>query len=102
MINIPAEVKGYYKDFNREIKVYGNLYLATRTIENGEYVTSYTNFPLTETNGAEILSFTINEKADIYYSSVPGNSLTIELNNEQGYFTDYYQNNILDYLKLFF
>lgn len=99
MISIPESVKNEYKDFNREIKVYANLYLATKTIANNEYVINYTTFPLTEENHAKILSFNINEKADIYYTSLPYNTMTIEVDNEQGYFTDYDEDSIIEQLN---
>lgn len=99
MISFTNSVKNEYKDFNREIKVYGILYLATKRIVNNEYVLDYTAFPLTEENNAKILSFTINEKADVYYTSVPYNTMTIEVDNETGYFTDYDNDSILDQLN---
>lgn len=99
MINLPQSEKNKYKDFNREIKAYGVLYLATKTINNGEYVINYTPFYLNEENGAKILSFNINEKTDIYYTSLPYNTMTLEVDNEQGYFTDYDENSIIEQLN---
>lgn len=99
MISLPESVKNEYKDFNREIQVFANLYLATKTIVNNEYVINYTTFPLTEENNSKILNFKINEKADIYYTSLPYNTMTIEVDNEQGYFTDYNENSIIEQLN---
>lgn len=67
--------------------------------EYGTYVIDYNDFDLTEENESEILSFNINEKADVYYTSVPYNTMTIEVNNERGYFTDYDPDSIIDKLN---
>ena len=73
--------------------------------ENAEYeewgtmINEYTVFPLTEENECKILGFNINEKADIYYTSLPYNTMTIEVDNEKGYFTDYDPDNIISNLN---
>ena len=56
-------------------------------------------FKLTEENNCKILSFNINEKTDLYFISFPYNEMTIEVDNEQGYFTDYSPNCILPRLN---
>lgn len=56
-------------------------------------------FKLTEENNCKILSFNINEKTDVYYTSLPYNEMTIEVDNENGYFTDYSPNCILPLLN---
>lgn len=56
-------------------------------------------FKLTEENNCKILSYNINEKADIYLKSLPYNTLTIEVDNESGYFTDYSPNSIVPRLN---
>ena len=65
----------------------------------GVYVFDYTLFPLTEENEAKILSFNINEKCDVYYTSLPYNIMTIEIDNEKGYFTDYDPDSIVNKLN---
>lgn len=62
-----------------------------------EYNTS--PFRLTADNNCEILSININEKADIYYTSLPYSTMTIEINNEYGYFTDEDENSIVNLLN---
>lgn len=56
-------------------------------------------FKLTGENQCQILSFYTNQKADIYYTSLPYNTMTIEVDNEKGYFTDFDEDSILDYLN---
>lgn len=56
-------------------------------------------FKLTEENNCKVLSFNINEKTDVYYTSLPYNEMTIEVDNENGYFTDYSPNCILPLLN---
>ena len=57
--------------------------------EYGTMVYDYTLFPLTEENECKVLGFYINEKTDVYYTSLPYNTMDIEVDNEKGYFTDY-------------
>ena len=61
----------------------------------GKYAYDYTEFPLTEENEAKVLSFSIDEKCDVYYTSLPCNTMTIEVDNEKGYFTDYDEDSIV-------
>lgn len=56
-------------------------------------------FRLTEENECQILSFNINEKTDVYYTSLPYNEMTIEVDNEKGYFTDYDPESIVNKLN---
>ena len=65
----------------------------------GKYIYDYATFPLTEENNAKILSFNINEKCDVYYTSLPYNTMTIEVDNEKGYFTDYDPDSIVNKLN---
>jgi len=65
----------------------------------GRYAYDYTEFPLTEENEAKILSFNIDEKCDVYYTSLPYNTMTIEVDNEKGYFTDYDPDSIVNKLN---
>lgn len=65
----------------------------------GTYVNNYKQFYLTEENNCKILSFYINEKTDVYYTSLPYNTMTIEVDNEKGYFTDYDDDSIVNKLN---
>jgi len=67
--------------------------------EYGKIITNYTPFELTEENECKILSFTINEKTDLYYTSMPYNTMTLEIDNEKGYFTDYDPDSIVNKLN---
>ena len=69
--------------------------------ENDTHYELYNSSPfkLTEENKCKILSFNINEKYDVYLTSLPYNEMTIEVDNENGYFTDYSPNCILSKLN---
>lgn len=99
MITIPETTKEMYKEYDRQLSVYGVLYLANKEIVNNEVVISYTPFNLTEENECKILSFNINEKTDVYYTSLPYNTMIIEVDNEKGYFTDYDPDSIVNRLN---
>lgn len=71
----------------------------TQYEEYGTIVNDYTLFPMTEENECKILGFNINEKTDIYYTSLPYNTMTIEVDNEKGYFTDYDVDSIVNKLN---
>lgn len=58
-----------------------------------------TPFPLTQDNNCKILSFNINENSDIYLTSFPYNTMTIEVDNEEGYFSDYTEKSIVNMLN---
>lgn len=81
---------------------YTNIMVSTESIPYEPYggiAFDYTTFPLTEQNEAQILSFNLNQKADVYYTSVPHNTMTLEVNNEKGYFTDYDTDSIIEQLN---
>ena len=98
-------------ELNSRVYFYGGEYQSTDKyymtdiqIEEGTNKTPYerynsTPFKLNENNECQILDFNIDEKGDIYYSSLPYNTMTINVNNEQGYFTEEAENNILDKLN---
>ena len=68
--------------------------------DNGPYERYNTKpFKLTSENNCKILSFNINQKTDPYYTSTPYNTMTIEVDNEKGYFTITDEDNILNYLN---
>lgn len=58
-----------------------------------------TPFKLTEENECKILGFNILEKSDIYYTSLPYNTMSITVDNEKGYFTVEDEDNILGLLN---
>ena len=79
-----------------------NMYISEEDVDYEEYgtiVNDYTTFPLTLDNECQILGFNINEKSDIYYTSLPYNTMTIDVNNEKGYFTDYDSDSIINKLN---
>lgn len=94
MIPFSNASKEEYKKYERELSVYGILYLVSN-VQNRSTQITYTPFMLTEENNCKILSYSISEKVDIYLRSLPYNILTIEVDNESGYFTDYTQNSIM-------
>ena len=79
-----------------------DMYISEEDIDYEEYgtiINDYTLFPLTEENECKILEFNINEKTDIYYTSLPYNTMTIKVDNEKGYFTDYDVDSIVNKLN---
>ena len=79
-----------------------DMYISEEDIDYEEYgtiINDYTLFPLTEENECKILGFNINEKTDIYYTSLPYNTMTIDVDNEKGYFTDYDVDSIVNKLN---
>ena len=80
--------------------------MANIQIEEGQGATPYERYNSTPfklgrsvsyvKEHCEILDFNISAKGDIYYSSLPYNTMTINVNNEEGYFTEEAENNILD------
>lgn len=78
-----------------------NMYISryNKYEEYGTMVNDYIEFPLTEENECKILSFNINEKTDVYYTSLPYNTMIIEVDNEKGYFTDYDPDSIVNKLN---
>jgi len=99
MIAFPSSAIEKYKKDERQISVYGILYLAQQNIVDETIQTTYTQFMLNEENECKILSFNIDEKADIYYTSLPYNTMTIEVDNEKGYFTNFSQYDITTLLN---
>lgn len=77
-----------------------NIYYRSGITINPDVFVRYNASPfILNMEHCAILSFNFNEKTDIYNTSLQHNSLTLELDNQEGYFTDYQENNILDYLN---
>lgn len=79
--------------------IYKNImiYEGTQNIPYEAYNT--TPFRLTSENECKILSFNINENTDMYHASLPYNTMTIDVDNEKGYFTDYDVDSIINLLN---
>ena len=80
-----------YEPYNT--KIMGLIYKQTTNSYEAEHLT------FSQENNTEILSFDLNLKTDVYYTSMPYNTLKIEVNNEEGYFTDYANNSITSKLN---
>lgn len=108
---LPSNITGYviifYASCTRnassgQYSNFSNIMVAEDDTSFEEYntiITDYTEFPLTEENECKILSFNINEKTDVYYTSLPYNTMSIVVDNEKGYFTDYDPDSILNKLN---
>lgn len=77
----------------RNEKIAGLIYKQTQNGNEAEHLT------LSPENNTEILSFDLDLKTDAYYTSLPYNTLEIEINNEVGYFSDYDENSITSKLN---
>lgn len=56
-------------------------------------------FKIGEESNCQILDFNVDEKSDIYYENMPFSELSIDVDNTNGYFSDFAENNIVNYLN---
>lgn len=56
-------------------------------------------FVIGEGGTCEILDFRVDEKTDLYYETMPFSELSIDVDNTEGYFSDFTENSITDKLN---